>query len=96
MTVPRVEASPSVRTQTEVASMRDHLYLLGESYFYPVNTLPQANVVSNFYHPMRNLRKPMNFDVTSGFVSMPDMFNDVCILVIFMFPLWISSKNDAI
>jgi hypothetical protein len=28
---------------------------------------------------MSNLRKPMNFDVTSGFVSMSDMFNDVWI-----------------
>jgi hypothetical protein len=36
----------------------------------PVNTPPQANVMSDFYHPMRNLRKPMNFDVTSSFVMM--------------------------
>jgi hypothetical protein len=70
MTLPSVEALPSVRTQTEVASMEDHLDLLSESYLDPVNTPPQANVVSDFYHPMRNLRKPMNFDVTSGFVSM--------------------------
>jgi hypothetical protein len=45
---------------------------------------------------MMNLRKPMNFDVTSGFVSMSDIFNDVWIFVIFMLPFWISSKNDAI
>jgi hypothetical protein len=93
MTLPRVEALPSVRTQTEVASMRDHLDLLCESYLDPVNTPPQANFMSDFYHPMRNLRKPMNFDVTSGFVSMSDMFNDVCILVIFMLPFWISSRK---
>jgi hypothetical protein len=93
MTLPRVEALPSVRTQTEVASMKDHLDLLGESYLDPINTPPQANVVSDFYHPMRNLRKPMNFDVTSGFVRMSDMFNDVCILVIFMLPFGISSKK---
>jgi hypothetical protein len=73
--------------------MRDHLDLLGESYLDPVNTPPQANVMSDFYHPMRNLRKLMKFDVTSGFVSMSDMFNDVCILVIFMFPFWISSRK---
>jgi hypothetical protein len=30
---------------------------------------------------MRNLRKPMKFDVTSGFVSLSDMFNDVWILL---------------
>jgi hypothetical protein len=93
MTLPRVEALPSVRTQTEVASMRDHLDLLCESYLDPVNTPPQVNAMSDFYHPMRNLRKPMNFDVTSGFVSMSDMFNDVCILVIFMLPFWISSRK---
>jgi hypothetical protein len=34
----------------------------------------------------RNFRRPMNFDVTSGFVSMSDMFNDVWIFVIFMLP----------
>jgi hypothetical protein len=73
--------------------MKDHLDLLAESYLDPVNTPHQANVVSDFYHPMRNLRKPMNFDVTSGFVSMSDMFNDVCILVIFMLPFWISSRE---
>jgi hypothetical protein len=95
MTLPRVEALPSVRTQTEVASMKDHLDLLGESYLDPVNTPPpaQANVVSDFYDPMRNLRKPMNFDVTSGFVRMSDMFNDVCMLVFFMLPFWISSRK---
>jgi hypothetical protein len=93
MTLPRVEALPSVRTQTEVASIRDHLDLLYESYLDPVNTPPQANVMSDFYHPMRNLCKPMNFDVTSGFVSMSDMFNDVCILVIFMLSFWISSRK---
>jgi hypothetical protein len=59
----------------------------------PVNTPPQANVMSDFYHPMMNLRKPMNVDVTSGFVSMSDMFNDVCIFVIFMLSFWISSKK---
>jgi hypothetical protein len=93
MTLPRVEALLSVRTQTEVASMRDHLDPLCESHLDPVNTPPQANVMSDFYHTMRNLRKPMNFDVTSGFVSMSDMFNDVCIFVIFMSPFWISSKK---
>jgi ABC-type protease/lipase transport system fused ATPase/permease subunit len=71
--------------------MRDHLDLLSESYLDPVNTPPQANVMSDFYHPMRNLRKLMNFDVTSCFVSMSDMFTDVYILVIFMLPFWISS-----
>jgi hypothetical protein len=76
--------------------MRDNLDLLCESYLDPVNTPPQANVMSDFYHPMRNLRKPMNVDVTIIFVSMSDMFNDVCILVIFMLPFWISSKSDAI
>jgi hypothetical protein len=91
MTLPRVEALPSVRTQTEVASVRDHLNRLCESHLNPVNTPPQANVMSDFYHPMSNLRKLMNFDVTSGFVSMSDMFNDVCIFVIFMLPFWISS-----
>jgi hypothetical protein len=93
MTLPRVEALPSVRTQTEVASMRDHLDLLCESNLDPVNTPPHANVMSDFYHPMRNLRKPMNFDVTGGFVSMSYMFNDVCIFVICMLPFWISSKK---
>jgi hypothetical protein len=92
MTLPHVEALPSVRTQTGVASMRDHLDLC-ESHLDPVNNPPQANVMSDFYHPMRNLRKPMNFDVTSGFVGMPDMFNDVCIFVIFMLLFWISSRN---
>jgi hypothetical protein len=33
MTLPRVEALLSVRTQTEVASMKDHLDLLGQSYW---------------------------------------------------------------
>jgi hypothetical protein len=93
MTLPHVEALPSVRTHTEVASMKDHLDLVGESYLDPVKTPPQANVVSDFYHHMRNLRKPMNVDVTSGFGRMLDMFNDVCILVIFMLPLWISSRK---
>jgi hypothetical protein len=93
MTLPRVEALPSVRTQTEVASMRDHLDLLCESYLDPLNTPRQANVMIDFYHPMRNLRKPMNFDLTSGFVSMADMFNDVCIFVIFMLPFCISSRK---
>jgi hypothetical protein len=73
--------------------MRDHLDLLCESHLDPVNIPPQANVMSDFYHPMRNLRKPMNFYVTSGFVSMSDMFNDVCIFVIFMLPFWISSRK---
>jgi hypothetical protein len=73
--------------------MRDNLDLLCESYLDPVNTPPQANVMSDFYHPMRNLRKPMNFDVTGGFVSMSDIFNDVCILVIFMLPFGISSRK---
>jgi hypothetical protein len=93
MTLPRVEVLPSVRTQTEVASTRDHLDLLCESYLDPVNTPAQTNVMSDFYHPMKNLRTPMNFDVTSGFVSMSDMFNYVCILVIFMLPFWISSRK---
>jgi hypothetical protein len=35
----------------------------------------------------------MNFDVTSGFVSMSDMFSDVWIFVIFMFPFCISSQK---
>jgi hypothetical protein len=73
--------------------MRDHLDLLCESYLNPVNNPPQANVMSEFYHPMRNLRKPVNFDVTSGFVSMSDMFKDMCIFVIFMLPFWISSRK---
>jgi hypothetical protein len=30
-----------------------------------------------FYHPRRNLRKLINVDVFSGFVSMSDMFKDV-------------------
>jgi hypothetical protein len=93
MTLPRVEALLSVRTQTEVASMEHHSCLLCEYYLDPVNTPPQANVVSDFYHPMRNLRKQMNFDVTSGFVRISDIFNDVCILVIFMLPFWISSRK---
>jgi hypothetical protein len=93
MKLPRVEALPPVQTQTEVASMRDHLDLLCESHLDPVNTPPQENVMSDLYHPMRNLRKPMNFDVTIGFVSMSDMFNDVCIIVIFMLPFWISSRK---
>jgi hypothetical protein len=59
--------------------MKDHLDILGESYLDLVNTPPQANVVSDCYHPTRNLRKPMNFDVTIGFARMSDMFNDVCI-----------------
>jgi hypothetical protein len=42
---------------------------------------------------MRNLRKLMNFDVTSGFVSMSDMFSDVCIFVTFMLPFFISSSK---
>jgi hypothetical protein len=73
--------------------MRDHLDLLCESHLDPVNTSPQENVMSDFYHPMRNLRKPMNFDVTIGFVRMSDMFNDVCIFVIFMLHFWISSRK---
>jgi hypothetical protein len=35
----------------------------------------------------------MNFDVTSVFVRMSDMSNDVFILVIFMLPFWISSRK---
>jgi hypothetical protein len=35
----------------------------------------------------------MNFDVTSGFVSMSDIFNDVCIFVIFMLPFCISYQK---
>jgi hypothetical protein len=93
MTLPRVEVLLSVRTQTESASMRDHLGPLCGSRVNPVNTPPRANVMSDFYHPMRNLRKPMNFYVTSGFVSMSDMFNDVWIFVIFMLPFWISSQK---
>jgi hypothetical protein len=93
MTLPRVEALPSVRTQTEIASMGDHLYPLCESHLDPVKNPPQANVMSDFYHPMRNVCKPMNVDVTSGFVSMSDMFNDVCIFLIFMLHFWISSKK---
>jgi hypothetical protein len=73
--------------------MRDHLDPLCGSHVNPINTPPQANVMSDFYHPMRNLRKPMNFDVTSGFVSMSDMFNDVWIFLIFMLPFWISSQK---
>jgi hypothetical protein len=73
--------------------MRDHLDLLCESHLDPVNTPLQVNVMSDFYHPMRNLRRPMNFDVTSGFVSMSDMFNDVCTFVIFMLPFWILSRK---
>jgi hypothetical protein len=69
--------------------MRDHLDRLCEPHLGPVNTPPQANVMSDFYHPMRNFPKPMSFYVTSGFVSMSDMFNDVCIIVIFMLPFWI-------
>jgi hypothetical protein len=42
---------------------------------------------------MRNLRRPINFDVTSGFVSMSDMFSDVCIFVTFMLPFCISSRK---
>jgi hypothetical protein len=45
---------------------------------------------------MRNLGKLMNFDVTSSFVSMSDMFNDVCILLIFMLPFLFHLENDAI
>jgi hypothetical protein len=63
--------------------MRDYLDLLCESYLDPA---PQANVMSEFYHPMSNLRKPMSFDAISGFVSMSDIFNDVCTLVIFILP----------
>jgi hypothetical protein len=48
--------------------MRDHLDPLCGSRVDTVNTPPQANVMSDFYHPMRNLRKPMNFDVTSGMI----------------------------
>jgi hypothetical protein len=71
--------------------MRNHLDPLFGSNVDHVNTPPQANVMSDFYHPMRNLRKRMNFDVISGFVSMSDMFNDLCIFVILMLPFWISS-----
>jgi hypothetical protein len=73
--------------------MKYNLDLLGESYLDPVNTPPQANVMSDFYHPMRNLCKPMNFYVTSSFVSMSYMFNDVCIFEIFMLLFWISSRK---
>jgi hypothetical protein len=93
MTLPHVEALPFVRAQTEAAYMKDHLDLPGESYLDPVNTPPQADGVSDLYHIMRNLRKPMSFDVTSGFLRMSDMFNDVCILVIFMLPFCISSRK---
>jgi hypothetical protein len=73
--------------------MRDHFETLCGSHVEPVNTPPQVHVMSDFYHPMRSLHKPMNFDVTSGFVSMSDMFNDAWIFVIFMLPFWISSKK---
>jgi hypothetical protein len=91
MTLPRVEALLSLRAHTDVAPMRDHLDPLCGSHVDTVNTPPQVNVMSDVYHPMRNLRTPMNFDVTSGFVSMSEVFNDVCIYVIFMLPFWISS-----
>jgi hypothetical protein len=93
MTLTRVEALLSIRTHTDVASLKDNLDLLGESYLDPVNTPLQANVVSDFYHPMRNLRKPMIFSVTSGCFSMSDMFNDVYIWVIFMLLFWILSRK---
>jgi hypothetical protein len=39
----------------------------------------------------------MNFDVTSGFVSLSDMFKDVYISVTFMLPFHIFHlENDAI
>jgi hypothetical protein len=50
-------------------------------------------MLMSFYHPIRNLRRPINFDVTSGFVSISDMFNDVCIFVNFMCLFCISSKK---
>jgi hypothetical protein len=49
--------------------------------------------MSDFYHPIRNLRKPIIFYVTSGFVNMSDMFSDVCIFVTFMLPFCISSRK---
>jgi hypothetical protein len=48
-------------------------------------------MLMSVYRPIRNLRNPINVDVISGFVSMSDMFNGVCILVILMFPFCISS-----
>jgi hypothetical protein len=93
MTLPQVEALLSVRTQTEIAFMRDHLDPLCRSHVNLVNTPLQVNVMSDFYHPMRNLRKLMNFDVASGFVSMSDMFNEMWIFVIFMLPFFISSRK---
>jgi hypothetical protein len=59
----------------------------------PVNTPPQANVMSDVYHPMRNLRNLINFYVTGGFVSMSDMFSDIGIFVTFMLPFCISSRK---
>jgi hypothetical protein len=85
--------STSVRTQTEVPIMTHHLDLLCESHLDSVDTPPQANDMSDFYHPMRSLNKLVNFDVTSGFLNMSDMFNDVCIFLIFMLPFWISSRK---
>jgi hypothetical protein len=51
-------------------------------------TLPRKRMLMSFYHPIRNLRNPINFDVTSGFLSMSDMFNDARIFVILIFPFW--------
>jgi hypothetical protein len=72
--------------------MKDHLDLLVS----PIGSCkhsPASECCEWFYHPMRNFRKPINFDVTSGVVRMSDMFNDVCILVIFMLPFCISSRK---
>jgi hypothetical protein len=55
------------------------------------STLPRNRMLMSFYHPMRNLRNPINVYVTNGFVSMSDMFKDVCIFVTLMFPFCISS-----
>jgi hypothetical protein len=50
----------------------------------PANTPRQANIMSDVHHPMRNLISPINGDATSGFVSMSDMFSDVCMFVTLM------------
>jgi hypothetical protein len=49
-----------------------------------------------FYHSMRNLRKPTNFDVTSGFVSMSDMFSDACTFLYLCCPFIFHLENDSI
>jgi hypothetical protein len=76
MTLPRDEAYMLVRT------IRNPFWVPRESREHS----PASECYEWFHQPMRNFRRPIKFDVVSGFVSMSYIFSDVWIFVIFMLP----------